>query len=193
MSFINPQEKEIICKIAYYGPAMAGKSTSLRYIYEKTNPGHRGKLVSLSEEQDRTLFFDFLPLSLGKVKGYTIRVHLYTVPGQVLYDSSRKIILKGIDGVIFVVDSQIEKLEENLESWKNLEKNLKNHDVDFRTAPIVLQYNKRDLPNTLPVEELRRIFNHRDLPEFETVATEGKQVMECFQTMAKKVLLELKK
>lgn len=193
MSFINPQEKEINCKIAYYGAPFSGKSTSLHCLHEKTAPGHRGKIVSMSEEGDQTLFFDFLPLSLGKVKGYKIRFHLYTVPGQVVYDSARKIILKGIDGVIFVVDSQIERLEENLESWKNLQASLKNHQIDLQTVPMALQYNKRDLPNVLPVEELRKLFNARDLPEFESVATEGKNVMECFQTVAKKVLLELNK
>lgn len=193
MSFINTQEKEINCKIAYYGPALAGKTTTIRYIYEQTAPKHRGRLVTLSEEDDKTLLFDFLPLSLGKVKGYTIRFHLYTVPGQVLYDSARKLILKGLDGLVFVADSQIERLQENLESWKNLEKNLKNHDIDFRTLPTALQYNKRDLPNILPAADLRRVFGEGEFLEFETVATQGTQVMECFQAVAKKVLLDLNK
>ena len=149
-------------------------------------------MITLSRAEDRTLFFDFLPLSLGKVKEYTVRIHLYTVPGQVIYDSSRTIILKGVDGVIFIVDSQIEKMEENLESWKNLQKSLKGSGIDFRTIPIALQYNKRDLANRMPSPELRELLNERDLPEFETVATEGKQVMECFQAVAKKVLQELK-
>lgn len=192
MSFINPREKSVNCKIAYFGPAAAGKTTSLNCIYEKTSPGRRGQMITLSKAEDRTLFFDFLPLSLGKVKDYTVRIHLYTVPGQVIYDSSRSIILKGVDGVIFIVDSQIEKMEENLESWKNLQKSLKGSGVDFRTIPIALQYNKRDLTNRMPPPELRELFNDRDLPEFETVATEGRQVMECFQSVAKKVLQELK-
>lgn len=193
MSFINPQTKEINCKIAYYGPEAAGKSTCLRHLYEKTAPGHRGKIVSLSEEQNGSLFFDFLPLSLGKVKGCTLRFHVYTIPGQVVYDSARKIILKGVDGLVFVVDSRMERLEENLESWKNLQTSLKNNGIDFQTIPMALQYNKRDLPEILPVAELRRLFNSRAVPEFETVAKQGKNVMECFQTVAKQVLKELKK
>ena len=193
MSFINSQKKEINCKIVYYGPDFSGKATTLRHIYEKTAPGNRGKIVSLSDEQDRTLFFDFLPLSMGKIKDYTIRFHLYTVPGQVLYDSARKLILRGIDGVIFMVDSQIERLEENLESWKHLQANLASHDVDFHTVPMALQFNKRDLPKTLPTTEMRQLFNHRNLPEFETTATKGRGVMECFQSVAKQVLKELKK
>lgn len=192
MSFVNPREKTINCKIAYFGPASSGKTTSLNSIYEKTTPGRRGQVMTLSKGDDHTLFFDFLPLSLGKVKDFTVRIHLYTVPGQVIYDSSRTIILKGIDGVIFVVDSQIEKIQENMESWLNLQKSLKGSGIDFRTIPIAIQYNKRDLANRMPVPELRMIFNERELPEFESVATEGKQVMECFQTVAKRVLQDLK-
>ncbi len=194
MSFLDPREKELNCKIAYFGPVAAGKTTSLRTIYEKTAPGRRGEILTLSKESDRTLFFDFLPLSLGKVRDYTVRFHLYTVPGQVIYDSARTIILKGIDAVVFVIDSQIERLEENLESWKNLQKSLKNNDIDFRTIPITLQYNKRDLGNRMPLEELKGLFNDRaiPLPEFETVATQGKQIMECFQETAKRVLKDMK-
>ncbi|HEX5037538.1 MAG TPA: gliding-motility protein MglA [bacterium] len=192
MSFINKRDKEINCKIAYVGPAFSGKTTSLRHIYEETAPGHRGKITTLSGADDKTLFFDFLPLTLGKVKDYSVRLHLYTVPGQVIYDSSRTIILKGVDGVVFVLDSQIEKLEDNLESWKNLDKSLKNAGIDLKTLPVALQYNKRDLGNRMPVEEFRQLFNQRDLPEFETVATQGRNVMACFQSIAKKVLQELK-
>ena len=193
MSFINPQAKEVNCKIAYFGAQGAGKSSSLHTIYEKTAPGHRGKIVSLSDEQEGSLFFDFLPLSLGKVKGYTIRFHLYTVPGHVIYESSRKIILKGLDGVVFVVDSRIERTEENLESGRNRQASLKNHEINFQTIPNALQYNKRDLPNILPLSDLQTLFNSRSLPEFETVAKEGRNVMECLQAVAKKVLVELKK
>jgi signal recognition particle receptor subunit beta len=192
VSFINAREKEINCKIAYFGPAFSGKTTTLRHIHEKTSPGHRGKITTLSGADDKTLFFDFLPLSLGKVKDYNVRIHVYTVPGQVIYDSSRTIILKGVDGIVFVLDSQIEKLEDNLESWRNLEKSLKGSGLDFKTIPIALQYNKRDLSNRMPSEEFRTLFNERGLPEFETVATQGKNVMECFQTIAKQVLQELK-
>ena len=193
MSFINTQEKEINCKIAYYGPVKGGKSTSLHHVYQKTAAGHKGKILSLSNEGDHPLFFDFLPLSVGKVNGYTIRFHLYTVPEQGVYESSRKVILKGLDGLIFVADSQIDRFEENRECWKELQTTLKNHDIVFESIPIALQYNKRDLPNILPVEELRHVLNQRNLPEFETVATVGVKVMECFQTVAKKVLLGLKK
>lgn len=191
MSFIKPREKEINCKIVYFGPAGAGKTTSVSFLHKKTAPGRRGDIVTLSKTDDKNLFFDFLPLTLGKVKDYTVRIHVYTLPGQVVYDASRTLILKGIDGLIFTIDSQMEKLEENVESWKNLQKSLKNHGIDVRTLPVALQYNKRDLGNLMPVEALREIFNDRELPEFETVATTGKNVMECFQATAKKVLQEL--
>lgn len=192
MAFIDPRTKQINCKIAYYGPAAAGKTTSLRHLFEETAPSKRGEILTLSKDGDRTLFFDFLPLSLGKINDYTVRFHLYTVPGQVVYDSARTIIFKGIDAVVFVVDSQLERLEDNLESWKNLKKSLKSNEIDFRTIPIALQYNKRDLSNRLPVEDIKPLFNDRDLPEFETVATQGKKIMECFQTIAKSVLKNLK-
>lgn len=193
MSFINPREKEINCKVVYYGAPFAGKSTSIRYLYEKTAAGHKSSLISLSNEEDGSLFFDFLPLSLGNVNGYKVRFHLYTVPGQIIYHSSRNLIMKGTDGVIFVIDSQIDKLEQNLESWKNLEINLRNHDADLHTIPLALQYNKQDLKNVLPASDLGKVFNTRDWPAFETVAKKGKNVMECFQSVAKKVLLDLRK
>ncbi len=193
MSFINSQEKEIHCKIAYHGPTGAGKSTSLRFLYEKTAAGHKGKLVSLSEEKDHALFFDFLPLSLGKVKDYTLRIHLYSIPEHVVHNSSRNIILKGTDGIIFVVDSRMERLEENLESWRSLKPSLKLHDINLETIPLAFQYNKRDFPNVMPVDELRRALNPRGLPDFETVAKKGTNVLECFQVIAKKVLQELEK
>lgn len=192
MSFINPRDKEINCKIIYYGPTGSGKSTLLHDIYKKTSSKDRGKMLTLSEGEDHTLFFDFLPLSLGTVKGYKIRFHLYSVPGHVVYDSSRKLILKGIDGLIFVVDSRLERLEDNIESWKALKENLRNNDIDFRTLPIALQFNKRDLGSAMPVSELQPLFNGRDLPFFESVAKEGKNVMECFHAVAKMVLKELK-
>ncbi|MBI3540893.1 MAG: gliding-motility protein MglA [Deltaproteobacteria bacterium] len=191
MSFINSKEKEINCKIAYVGAAFSGKSTSLHHIYEKTVSGKHGKMVSLSEK-DGTLYFDFLPLSLGKVNGYTIRFHLYTVPGQFFHESARKMILKGVDGVVFVVDSRVERLEDTLKSWKNLQENLKFNDIDFQTAPIVLQYNKQDLKNLVPAEELNQLLNQKNLPSFESIATQGKQVMECFQSLAKSVLKTIK-
>lgn len=193
MSFIHPQEKEITCKIAYHGPTGAGKSTSLHYIYEKTAAGHKGKLVSLSDEKDHALFFDFLPLSLGKIKDYTLRIHLYSIPEHVIHDSSRNIILKGTDGIIFVVDSRMEKLEENIESWRHLKPSLKLHDIHLETIPLAFQYNKRDMANVMPIDELRHTFNPRGLPDFETIAKTGKNVLECFQAVAKKVLQDLEK
>ena len=193
MSFINPKEKEISCKIAYYGPAFAGKTTTIRSAYEKMSPGKRGKISTLSEASNANLYFDFLPLTLGKVKDYQVYFHLYTVPGQVIYDNSRTIILKGMDGVIFVADSQMDRVEDNLESWKNLQINLKNHNINFDTVPMALQFNKRDLPNVMPTDELSSLFNTRELPVFESVATKGKNVMECFNTVAKWVLKELAK
>ncbi len=193
MSFINTQAKEINCKVAYYGAPFAGKSTSLRHIYSQTSEGYRGKLVTLSEKENRALFFDFLPLSLGKVDGYKIRFHFYTIPGQIFYDNARKLILNGIDGIIFVADTQMERTEENLQSWRNLQEHLRAEGIDPRSIPLVLQLNKRDLPNALPVEELKNLLNVPELPFFETVATKGKNVMECFQSVAKQVLIDLKK
>ena len=154
MTFINYASREINCKIVYYGPGLCGKTTNLQYIYEKTNPTAKGKLISLATETDRTLFFDFLPLSLGEIRGFKTRFHLYTVPGQVFYDASRKLILKGVDGVIFVADSQNERMDANVESVENLMINLKNQGYDLATIPYVLQLNKRDLPNVAPVDEL---------------------------------------
>src|ERR671927_19802 len=154
MSFINYMAREINCKIVYYGPGLCGKTTNLQYIYERTNPEAKGKMISLATETERTLFFDFLPLSLGEIRGFKTRFHLYTVPGQVFYDASRKLILKGVDGVVFVADSQIERMEANVESLQNLEKNLKEQGYDLSKIPYVLQLNKRDLPNIIPAEDM---------------------------------------
>src|ERR1700754_3971592 len=155
MSFINYMAREINCKLVYYGPGLCGKTTNLQYIYERTNPEAKGKMISLATETERTLFFDFLPLSLGEIRGFKTRFHLYTVPGQVFYDASRKLILKGVDGVVFVADSQEARLEANVESIRNLDKNLKEQGYDIATIPYVIQYNKRDLPEIATVEELR--------------------------------------
>ncbi|MDO8462431.1 MAG: ADP-ribosylation factor-like protein [Deltaproteobacteria bacterium] len=193
MSFINPREKEINCKIVYFGPALSGKSTTLRKIYEKISADKSGKIVSLTAETDRTIYFDFLPLSLGKVNGFTIRLHLYSVPGQVLYANSRKIILKGTDGVVFVADSQVSKMEANLQSLESLKKNLQEQEVDFNKLPFVFQYNKRDIPQAAPLAQLREILNLRRAPDFESVATKGTGVMEGMQAIAKQVLKELQK
>src|SRR6266849_3458947 len=155
MTFINYAAREINCKIVYYGPGLCGKTTNLQWIYDKTNPQAKGKLISLATETDRTLFFDFLPLDLGTVRGFKTRFHLYTVPGQVFYDASRKLILKGVDGVIFVADSQEARMEANFETMENLQDNLKEHGYDFGKVPYVLQLNKRDLPNVMQVDALK--------------------------------------
>src|ERR1700685_3511635 len=173
MSFINYMAREIHCKLVYYGPGLCGKTTNLQYIYERTNPEHKGKMISLATETERTLFFDFLPLNVGEIRGFKTRFHLYTVPGQVVYDASRKLILKGLDGVVFVADSQSERMEENLQSMVNLKKNLEQQGYDIHDIPLVLQYNKRDLPNALPVSELRSALNKFNSLDFEGTAFEG--------------------
>jgi mutual gliding-motility protein MglA len=191
MSFINYASREINCKIVYYGPGLCGKTTNLQYVYEKTNPGARGKLISLATETDRTLFFDFLPLDLGTVRGFKTRFHLYTVPGQVFYDASRKLILKGVDGVVFVADSQEARMDANIESVQNLESNLQEHGYDLRKVPYVLQLNKRDLPTAVSVEELVRNLRLKDEPYFEAVAPKGIGVFDTLKACAKQVLVEL--
>ena len=193
MSFINYSSREINCKIVYYGPGLCGKTTNLQFIYRKTNPQARGKMISLATETDRTLFFDFLPLSLGDIRGFKTRFHLYTVPGQVFYDASRKLILKGVDGVVFVADSQMERMEANIESYENLRINLKEQGYDLDKLPLVLQWNKRDLPNVINTEELHKSLNSRNVPAFEAVAPEGIGVFETLKAIAKLVLIELKK
>jgi mutual gliding-motility protein MglA len=193
MSFINYSSREINCKIVYYGPGLCGKTTNLQYIYEKTNPQAKGKMISLATETERTLFFDFLPLSLGEIRGFKTRFHLYTVPGQVFYDASRKLILKGVDGVIFVADSQVERMEANIESIENLEDNLKEHGYDIDKMPFVIQYNKRDLPNAAPMDELKNLLNQKGVPEFEASAVTGEGVFDTLKAVAKLVLTELRK
>ncbi len=193
MTFINYASREINCKIVYYGPGLCGKTTNLQYIYDKTNPNAKGKLISLATETDRTLFFDFLPLELGTVRGFRTRFHLYTVPGQVFYDASRKLILKGVDGVIFVADSQVERMDANVESVENLQANLKTQGYDMNTIPFVLQLNKRDLPNVAPVDEMKQLLMRRDQPVFEAVASKGPGVFETLKGVAKLVLQELTK
>ncbi len=193
MSFINYSAREINCKIVYYGPGLCGKTTNLQVIYNKTNPELKGKLISLATETERTLFFDFLPLALGQIRGFKTRFHLYTVPGQVFYDASRKLILKGVDGVVFVADSQIERMEANVESLDNLCVNLKEHGYDLENIPSVMQYNKRDLPNAADVNEMRRVLNPSGMPEFEACATQGSGVFETLKQVARGVLHDLKR
>jgi signal recognition particle receptor subunit beta len=193
MSFINYSSREINCKIVYYGPGLCGKTTNLQFIYNKTNPEAKGKMISLATETERTLFFDFLPLSLGEIRGFKTRFHLYTVPGQVFYDASRKLILKGVDGVVFVADSQLERSEANMESLENLRTNLADQGYDLDKIPFVVQYNKRDLPNATSLQELRQLLNPRGVPDFEGAAVQGVGVFETLKAIAKLVLIELKK
>jgi signal recognition particle receptor subunit beta len=193
MSFINYASREINCKIVYYGPGLCGKTTNLQYIFQKTAPEARGKMISLATETERTLFFDFLPLALGEIRGFKTRFHLYTVPGQVFYDASRKLILKGVDGVVFVADSQEERLDANIESLENLKDNLEEQGYQLDQLPYVIQYNKRDLPNATPVAELRELLNPGMVPEFEACAQSGEGVFDTLKAVAKLILLELKK
>ncbi|HEY8152256.1 MAG TPA: ADP-ribosylation factor-like protein [Vicinamibacteria bacterium] len=193
MTFINYASREINCKIVYYGPGLCGKTTNLQYIFDKTNPAAKGKLISLATETDRTLFFDFLPLELGTVRGFKTRFHLYTVPGQVFYDASRKLILKGVDGVIFVADSQVERMDANVEAIENLKTNLKTQGYDLSAIPYVLQLNKRDLPNVASVDEMKKLLATKNEPVFEAVAAKGPGVFETLKGVAKLVLADLTK
>ena len=193
MTFINYASREINCKIVYYGPGLCGKTTNLQHIFESTAPQSRGKLISLATETDRTLFFDFMPLELGTVRGFKTRFHLYTVPGQVFYDASRKLILKGVDGVVFVADSQEERIDANVESLYNLEENLQAQGYDLMKLPYVLQLNKRDLPNVIPAEEIAAELRRKDEPVVEAVASTGAGVFDTLKGVAKQVLTELRK
>jgi mutual gliding-motility protein MglA len=191
MSMINYASREINCKLVYYGPGLGGKTTNLEYVYEKVNPETRGKLISLATEQERTLFFDFLPVDLGSIRGFKTRFHLYTVPGQVYYNASRRLILKGVDGLVFVADSQAERMDANIAALENLYENLSEYGYDFERMPIVLQWNKRDLASALPVAELRRQLNPMGVPEHEAVAVIGTGVFDTLKTVSKLVLKSL--
>jgi len=193
LSFINFAAREINCKIVYYGAGLGGKTTNLQYIFDKTGEKQKGKMISLATETDRTLFFDFLPLDLGTVRGFKTRFHLYTVPGQVFYDASRKLILRGVDGVVFVADSQGERMDANVEALDNLRDNMKEHGYDFMKVPYVLQLNKRDLPNALPAADLKKELVRRGEPVFESIACQGTGVFETLKEVARQVLVELKK
>jgi hypothetical protein len=193
MSFINYASREINCKIVYYGPGLCGKTTNLQYVYQKTAPDAKGKMISLATETERTLFFDFLPLALGEIRGFKTRFHLYTVPGQVFYDASRKLILKGVDGVVFVADSQEERIDANIESLDNLRFNLKEQGYDLDKLPYVIQYNKRDLPGAMSIEEMCNDLNPTNVPEYEACATTGDGVFETLKAIAKLILIDLKK
>ncbi|MBI4212194.1 MAG: GTPase domain-containing protein [Deltaproteobacteria bacterium] len=191
MSFINDKSKEIHCKIIYFGPPRSGKSTSLKLIAAHARKDSKGELISLNRGDDRTLYFDFVPLELGKVKGYTIRLHLYTVPGEIGYHAARELTSKGLDGVVFIADSDLTQMEANLASLESLRQVLAKEGDDLENIPMVFQYNKRDLPLAVPTSELSRILNFKKVPEFETIATKGKGVFEAFQTIAEQVLTTL--
>ena len=193
MTFINYASREINCKIVYYGPGLCGKTTNLQYIYDSTAAASKGKLISLATETDRTLFFDFMPLELGTVRGFKTRFHLYTVPGQVFYDASRKLILKGVDGVVFVADSQEERMDANIEALYNLEENLEANGYDLSKIPYVLQLNKRDLPSAIPSTDLVAELRRKDEEVHEAVASKGVGVFDTLKSVAKQVLTELRK
>ena len=193
MSFINYAAREINCKIVYYGPGLCGKTTNIQFLHDRTKKEAKGKLISLATESDRTLFFDFLPIELGTIRGFRTRFHLYTVPGQVFYDASRKLILKGVDGVVFVADSQEVRMDANVESVHNLKENLRDHGLELNQVPYVLQLNKRDLPTAIPADEMAHVLRYKNEPVFEAVAFKGHGVFDTLKAAAKQVLIELKK
>jgi signal recognition particle receptor subunit beta len=191
MSLINYSSREINCKIVYYGPGLCGKTTNIQYVYNKVAPETKGKLITLATEMDRTLFFDFLPLELGTVRGFKTRFHLYTVPGQVYYDASRKLILRGVDGIVFVADSQTSRYDANIESLYNLHENLEEYNLRVDDLPFVIQYNKRDMPEIISVEELEEELNPETYPSLEAVAIKGVGVFDTLKTVAKGILHKL--
>ncbi|HUU05691.1 MAG TPA: GTPase domain-containing protein [Patescibacteria group bacterium] len=192
MSFLNYSTREINFKIVYYGPGLSGKTTNIKYIYEKIKKDNKGKLVSLATETERTLFFDFFPLDLGTIKDYKVRFHLYTVPGQIYYSASRKLILKGVDGLVFVADSQTERYEANIESIQDMLENLRDYKIDFATIPYVLQLNKRDLPNISPANELIGVLRKKEEPVLEAVAYKGDGVVDTLKAISKLIMAEIK-
>ncbi len=191
MSMINYASREINCKVVYYGSGLGGKTTNLEYVYSRVNPDAKGKMISLATETERTLFFDFLPIDLGEIRGFKTRFHLYTVPGQVYYNASRRLILKGVDGLIFVADSQRSRLEANIEAMHNLYENMESYGYDIETIPFVIQYNKRDLPDIMSVEEIRSVINPMGVPDFEGVAIEGDGVFQTLSAVSKLVVKSL--
>lgn len=193
MSFINYNTKEINYKVVYYGPGLSGKTTNVQYVFENTQQDRRGRLVTLSTENERTLFFDFLPLSVGEVRGYKTRFHLYTIPGQTFYELSQEFVLRGVDGVVFVADSQPERMDANIESYELLEKNLDKQGYDIHKLPFVFQYNKRDVPGIVEVEEMETTFNPMKKPHFEACANKGDGVMETLQEISSLIVRQQKK
>jgi hypothetical protein len=191
MALINIASREIHCKIVYYGIGYCGKTTNLQYVHKSINPDARGDLLSIATETERTLFFDFLPLDLGTVHGFRTRFHLYTVPGQILYERTRLAVLNGADGIVFVVDSQAEKFEENVQSIAELDMHMRRIGKDISTFPLIMQWNKRDMPNVLPVPVLDRYLNRRRVPSFEAVASAGKGVFATLRAISKSVIAQL--
>ncbi|MCE5245882.1 MAG: GTPase domain-containing protein [Candidatus Polarisedimenticolia bacterium] len=192
MPFINYAHREITCKLVYYGPGLGGKTTNLQWIFEKTSPEAKGKMVSLATESERTLFFDLLPLNLGTIRGFTTRFQLYTVPGQIFYDASRKLILKGADGVCFVADSQSARYDANIESIRNMLQNLKENGIDFSSLPYVLQLNKRDLPTAIAADDLTRALRLKGEPVLEAIAPKGTGVFETLKALVRETLTRLR-
>lgn len=193
MALINQETKELHCKIVYYGPALGGKTTNIRWVFQETQGQQRSNLIDFDMgTPERTRFFDFLPLEVGEIRGLKVRFHLYTVPGQVIYDASRRLILKNLDGIIFVADSQIDRMDENILSFNNLEKNLELAGYDIKKIPLILQYNKRDLPNSASLAELRTALNKYNSPDFEAEAEHGVGVMESLKTLSKSIITTLK-
>tara|TARA_R110002072_G_scaffold288917_1_gene455486 strand:+ start:167021 stop:167608 length:588 start_codon:yes stop_codon:yes gene_type:complete len=192
MSFVNYNTKEVNCKIVYYGPGLGGKTTNIQHVYKKTSGESKSDVISLNTENERTIFFDFLPLELGEIRGFKTRFHLYTVPGQAFYEASRKLILRGVDGIIFVADSQVEKMDANIKSLESLESDLKEQGYDLSKVPMVMQWNKRDLPNVVAVKDLEAQLNKRRLPSHEGVAMNGLGVFETLKSISKLVLMNLK-
>jgi small GTP-binding protein len=192
MALVNDRTKEINCKIVYYGPGLGGKTTNIQHIYDTTQGSTKGELKTLDTDNERTIFFDFLPLDIGDIRGYKTRFHLYTVPGQVVYEPSRKLILRGVDGVIFVADSQVSRMQENLESWNSLKANLEEQGHDLKKIPLVFQWNKRDLSNVATAEEMSKKFNELNSPEMEAIAHQGKGVFETLKLISKMVLVNIR-
>ncbi|MBY0315382.1 MAG: gliding-motility protein MglA [Bdellovibrionales bacterium] len=193
MALINQETKELHCKIVYYGPALGGKTTNIRWVYQATQGPNRSMMMDFDMgTPERTRFFDFLPLEVGEIRGLKVRFHLYTVPGQVIYDASRRLILKNLDGIIFVADSQIDRMDENILSLNNLEKNLELAGYDIKKIPMIIQYNKRDLPNSASIAELRTALNKYNSPDFEAEAEQGIGVMDSLKTLSKSIITTLK-
>jgi signal recognition particle receptor subunit beta len=193
MAQINLRNKEINCKIVYYGPGLSGKTTNIKWLHDHIKPEKKGELITLATETERTLFFDFVPVEVAKINGFTLRFHLYTTPGQIVYQQSRKLILRNVDGIVFVADSQPERRDANIDTLEDLEENLKEYEIDINSIPLVFQYNKRDVPNALPVEVMRQDLNKWGRPEFEAIASQGVNVLETFQAIGREVTQYLTK